>query len=100
MNNKKEELYILKLHKKISLLMYFESEIHKNTMRNDSNWYHFLVDIHYENYHNYHQRGNYYCFFVADVMKKEKKEIINFETTHKIIYIHVFLTSLAQIEEC
>ena len=46
---------------------------HKQRMRNASNSYHFLIDVHYENYHNYHQPKIYDCLLVADVMKKGKK---------------------------
>ena len=66
----KEELYLLKIHTKGFLFMYFLSTIHKNTMRNASNEYHLLVNVHYENYHNYHQTKNYYCLLVEDVMNK------------------------------
>ena len=60
-------------HKRIYIHI-FLSEIHKNTMINDSNWYHFLVDVNYENYHKYHQTKNYICLLFEIFMKREKEE--------------------------
>ena len=70
---RKKEWSPLKLHTKGFLFVYFLSAIHRNTMINDSNSYHFLVDVHYENYRNYHQTKKYYCLLVSDLMNKEKE---------------------------
>ena len=62
--------------------------IHKNTMRNASNWYNFLVDVHYESYHNYHQQ-KLLLFVGCRCHEEGKRWMIYFETTHKRLSIHV-----------
>ena len=58
-------IYLESTHKRLSIPT-FLSKINKHSMRNVSNKYHFLGDVHYEKYHNYHQTKNYQCLLVAD----------------------------------
>ena len=70
---KRGMIYFETTHKRLSIHV-FLSKIHKNSMKNNSKWYHVLVDVHFENYNNYHQTKNDYFSLVADVTKKEKEE--------------------------
>ena len=67
-------------------------------MKNASDKYHFLGDVHYEKYHNSHKQ-KLLLFVGFRCHKEENIGVIYFENTHKKVSIHIFLITIAQVNQ-